>query len=87
VIVPEVIAKIRRLYFAEHWKIETIAAQLGLHHETVRRAIGSDAFNRAKREESQSPDHTLPGLYQAHTEGVPTTARDADIPDDSCARI
>ena len=46
----ETIVKIRRLYFAEHWKIGTIAAQLGLHHDTVRAAIGSDVFNRAKRE-------------------------------------
>lgn len=32
-------AKIRRLYFAEHWKVGTIAAQLALHHDTVRRAL------------------------------------------------
>jgi transposase len=50
VIDGETIVKIRRLYFAEHWKIGTIASQLGLHHDTVRTAIGSDAFNRAKRE-------------------------------------
>jgi transposase len=66
VIAPEVVAKIRRLYFAEHWKIETIAAQLGLHHDTVRRAIGSDAFNRAKRE--QSNQRTVPYLdFIRHT--------------------
>jgi hypothetical protein len=32
--------EIRRLYFAEHWKRGTIAAQLGLHHDVVERAIG-----------------------------------------------
>jgi transposase len=47
---PEVVVKIRQLYFAEHWKIGTIAAQLGLHPDTVRGAIGSDAFNRMRRE-------------------------------------
>ena len=49
-IAPEVIVKIRQLYFAEHWKIGTIASQLGLHDDTVRAAVGADAFNRAKRE-------------------------------------
>src|ERR1043165_4593976 len=32
-------ARIRRLYFAEHWKVGTIAAELGLHHDAVRRAL------------------------------------------------
>ena len=47
---PEMIVKIRQLYFAEHWKIGTIATQLGLHHDAVRAAIGSASFNRARRE-------------------------------------
>lgn len=33
-------AQIRRLFFAEHWKKGTIAAQLGVHHDVVERAIG-----------------------------------------------
>jgi DNA-binding transcriptional regulator LsrR (DeoR family) len=28
-------ARIRRLYYAERWKIGTIAAALGLHRQTV----------------------------------------------------
>jgi transposase len=40
-------AKIRRHFFAEHWKIGTIATELGVHHDTVRRAIASDTFNRS----------------------------------------
>src|SRR5437762_2347843 len=43
----EVRARIRRLFFAEHWKIGTIAAELGVHHDTVRGAIGSASFNRS----------------------------------------
>ena len=35
-------AEIRRLFYGEHWKVGTIAAQLGLHHETVRQAIDTD---------------------------------------------
>jgi transposase len=41
----ELIAKIRRLFFAEHWKIGTIASQLDLHPDTVRGAIESHRFN------------------------------------------
>jgi transposase len=37
-------ARIRRLFFAEHWKIGTIAEQLGIHRDTVRRAIEVDRF-------------------------------------------
>jgi len=38
-------AAIRRHYFADHWKIGTIAEQLGIHPDTVRRAIGVERFN------------------------------------------
>jgi len=46
------VVKIRQLYFAEHWKIGTIAAQLGLHHDAVRASLGTEAFNRARVERS-----------------------------------
>jgi transposase len=45
-IAPELHAQIRRLFFAEHWPVHTIAAQLGVHHDTVRRAVESDRFIR-----------------------------------------
>ena len=38
-ITPAQRAEIRRLYYGEHWKIGTIAAELGLHRETVRAAV------------------------------------------------
>jgi len=41
-ITPEQHAEIRRLYFGEHWKVGTIAAALGVHHDTVRAAIVHD---------------------------------------------
>ena len=46
-IAPELHAQIRRLFYAEHWRLNTIAAQLGVHHDTIRRAIGqleADSF-------------------------------------------
>lgn len=45
-IAPEVFARIRRLFFAEHWKVGTIAAELDVHHDTVRNAIEADRFVR-----------------------------------------
>ena len=45
---PDQIAEVRRLYYAEHWTIGTIAAQLGLHPDTVRAAIATDALNRPR---------------------------------------
>jgi transposase len=38
-ITPEHHAEIRRLYYGEHWTVGTIAAALGVHHDTVRAAI------------------------------------------------
>jgi transposase len=38
-VTPEQRAEIRRLYYAEHWRVGTIATQLGVHHETVRTAL------------------------------------------------
>ena len=39
-------AEIRRLYYAEHWRVGTIATSLGLHHDTVRHAIETERFIR-----------------------------------------
>ncbi len=47
-IAAETVAHIRRLFYAEHWKIGTIAQELGLHRDTVRTALQTDRFNRAK---------------------------------------
>ena len=38
-ITPEQRAEIRRLFYAEHWKVGTIAAALGVHRDTVCAAI------------------------------------------------
>ena len=35
-------ARIQRLFYAEKWKIGTIALQLSLHHSTVRRVLGAE---------------------------------------------
>lgn len=43
---PEQKANIRRLFHGEHWKIGTIAAELGVHPETVRAALETERFMR-----------------------------------------
>lgn len=40
-------AEIRRLYYAEHWKVGTIATQLGVHAEVVRRVLFSVGGRRS----------------------------------------
>ena len=43
----ELRAEMRRLFYAEHWKVGTIAAAVGAHPETVRRAIEVERFRVA----------------------------------------
>src|SRR6266436_3946158 len=50
---PELVAKIRLLFFAEHWKIGTIATQLNLHRDTVRAALETDRFNRPQQDRAR----------------------------------
>jgi transposase len=46
---PEELAAIRRLYFAEHWRIGTIASELRVHRDTVRAAVETDPLHRPRR--------------------------------------
>jgi transposase len=53
----DVRARIRRLFFAEHWKVGTIAVELDLHRDTVARAVDTSLFATAKfRAKSQMLD-------------------------------
>ena len=53
----ELRSHIRRLFFAEHWKIGTIAIELKLHRDTVARAIDTSQFATVKfRTKSQMLD-------------------------------
>jgi len=45
---PETRAQIRRYFYAEHWKIGTIARELGVHPDAVRNAIESERFRGAQ---------------------------------------
>ena len=45
---PETHAQIRRYFYAEHWKIGTIASELGVHADTVRSAIEAERFRSTR---------------------------------------
>lgn len=50
--------QIRRLFFAEHWKVGTIASELGVHRDTVELAIEPKRF--ANRRWCSSPEKLDP---------------------------
>ena len=41
--------QILRLHFVEHWRVATIASQLGVHHYTVERVLGEAGGERERR--------------------------------------
>jgi len=55
----ELRASIRRYFYAEHWKIGTIAAQLNVHADTVRNAIEASRF--------QARDFVRPSVVDPYT--------------------
>lgn len=59
-ITPAQRAEIRRLYFGEHWKVDTIATTLGVHHHTVRRAIELDTRPARRAGRASTLDPFLP---------------------------
>jgi transposase len=61
---PEKLATIRRLYFAEHWKIGTIAAELGVHRDTVRAAVETDPLHQPRRLRPSRLDPYVPFLRE-----------------------
>ena len=50
----ELKAQILRYHFVEHWRVGTIASQLGVHHSTVERVLGVGR-RRARAPASASP--------------------------------
>ncbi len=60
----EDVAQIRHLFYAEHWKIGTIATELRLHPETVRAALETDRFHRPPRLRDRLADPYLEFLRQ-----------------------
>jgi transposase len=61
-------AEIRRLFYAEKWKIGTIAEQLGLHHSVIRRVLGKGEKDRGKTPRKRKIDDYLPLIQQTLAE-------------------
>src|SRR5512142_936089 len=57
---PETRVQIRRYFYAEHWKIGTIAQALDVHSDTVRRAIEVERFQHAEPLRPSIVDPYLP---------------------------
>ena len=57
---PETRVQIRRYFYAEHWKIGTIATALGVHADTVRCAIEVERFQHAEPLRPSIVDPYLP---------------------------
>ena len=45
----ELKAQILRYHFVEHWRVGTIASQLGVHHYTVERVLGEAGVERDRQ--------------------------------------
>lgn len=64
-------AEVRRLYYAEHWKVGTIATELGLHHDAIERVLGlQDKHARARAPQECLLDPYKP-VIQQHLERHP----------------
>ena len=59
-ITPETRIQIRRYFYAEHWRIGTIAQALNVHPDTVRRAIEVERFQHAEPLRPSIVDPYLP---------------------------
>lgn len=62
-VTAETEAEIRRVYYAEHWKVGTIASQLAVHEDVVRRVLG--LLDRARK-----APHPRPRLVDAYVDFI-----------------
>lgn len=67
---PETRAQIRRFFYAEHWKIGTIARELNVHPDAVRNAIEAERFKSTQPMRSSITDPYL-GFIQQTLEAHP----------------
>jgi transposase len=61
---PEQEAKILRLHLAEHWKVGTIAQQLGVHHTTVERVLSTAGVPVVKQPRATLADPYVPFIVE-----------------------
>jgi transposase len=64
VIPPETRAEIRRLFFADHFAVNTIVETLGVHHDTVEGAIGVHNFASTPVLRKSQLDPFIPFIFE-----------------------
>jgi len=62
---PELETQILRLYFAEKWKVGTIAEQLNVHHDAIERVIRQGTTPRATPQRPSRLDPYLPLINES----------------------
>ncbi len=83
----ELRSRIRRLFFAEHWKIGTIASELGGHRDTVALAVEASRFATARFQSRAMLLDPYPRLRAPDARAVPPPALDPPARDDSRSRL
>jgi len=61
---PELEAKILRLHLAEHWRVGTIAKQIGVHHSTVERVLAQAGAPVVKQPRATMADPYVPFIVE-----------------------
>ena len=84
---PETRVQIRRYFYAEHWKIGTIAQALDVHPDTVRRAIEVERFPARRAAAAVSLSIPIMPFVRQTLEQHPRLARHAPLPDDPGPRL
>ena len=79
----ELKAQILRYHFVEHWRVGTIASQLGVHHSTVERVLGEAGVER-ERQRPRRPSKLDPymAFITETLERFPTRAAERPCPED-----
>lgn len=84
-ITPETRVQIRHYFYAEHWKIGTIARELGLHPETVRSAVEAQRLGGTQPLRPSCVDPFLPFVRHAGTASA--AMRHPRLPDGARPRL
>ena len=69
----ELKAQILRYHFVEHWRVGTIASQLGVHHSTVERVLGEAGVERERqrpRRPSKLDPYRASSRSERHFRGI-----------------
>jgi hypothetical protein len=84
---PELRARIRRMFYAEHWKMGTIAAELGVHRDTVALAVEPERFVNNRSTPPVRVARPVQGLRAHHARAVSTAAGHPPFADDPAEHV